>query len=421
MNDRAIYTVANATALPIGDKSVHMIATSPPYFGLRSYDTGDMKHAELGAESLHDCGAWARGDEPCGACYVCHMRQWGREMWRVLRSDGVMFLNLADSYAAGSGIDPYRKTTSGKLMPPQGRAPVTSGLKPKDLCGIPQRVVLALQADGWYWRSKITWCKTAPMPESVKDRPTNATEEIFLLTKSPRYFWDSEAVKETAVRPGDVQTFGGAKARNGEISEGDPRYRNGSEQWGRTIESGVNGRNLWNYWIIGPSPYSGAHYATWPPALVERMIRAGSSERGCCPHCGAPWRRVVDKGEAVNRPDNPNDVLPYAAESGHSNGNGATTLHKVRPVETVEWRPSCDHDAPPAPAVVLDPFAGSGTTLMVARQLGRIGLGFDLSERYLYENARTRLGHDQLETWGRGIPAGSNGYHELPLFALAAD
>ena len=122
------------------------------------------------------------------------------------------------------------------------------------------------------------------------------------------------------------------------------------------------------------------------------------------PTCGAPWRRVVEKSEPVNAPRNPNDVQPYPAASGYNNGNGATTLHKVRRVETVEWRPTCAHaDASPIPAIVLDPFCGSGTTLLVARQLGRIGLGFDLSETYLRDNAAARLGHDKLAAWGRGI------------------
>jgi DNA modification methylase len=106
VNDRAAYANANAALLPLADKSVHMIATSPPYWGLRSYDTGANKAAELGAEPLHDCLAWARGDDPCGACYVCNLRTWAAEMWRVLRDDGCMFLNLGDSYASSGGQRP---------------------------------------------------------------------------------------------------------------------------------------------------------------------------------------------------------------------------------------------------------------------------------------------------------------------------
>ena len=400
MNDRAAYANANAALLPLADKSVHMIATSPPYFGLRSYDTGANKAAELGAEPLHDCLAWARGDDPCGACYVCNLRTWAAEMWRVLRDDGVMFLNLGDSYASTGTMataDERNATRSGTLTggktPPGGRAPTPPGLKPKDLCGIPQRVVLALQADGWYWRSEIIWHKPNAMPSSVKDRPSTDHEYVFLLTKRARYFWDAEAVKEASAEPD--RTRGDAIGHTQRRLAGRPVDR-------VAIQTAT--RNIRTVWTINTQPFSGAHYATWPEALVERMVKAGTSERGVCPTCGAPWRRVVDKGEAVNAPRNPNDALPYTANGSTNHGNGATTLHKVRTVETVEWRPTCAHaDASPIPAIVLDPFCGSGTTLLVARQLGRIGLGFDLSETYLRDNAAVRLGHDKLAAWGRGI------------------
>ena len=410
MNDRAAYANANAALLPLADKSVHMIATSPPYWGLRSYDTGANKAAELGAEPLHDCLAWARGDDPCGACYVCNLRTWAAEMWRVLRDDGVMFLNLGDSYAAqrGGTYQPAETLGGGKhgkaangervnrgrgddYNPARNASSI--GLKHKDLCGIPWRVALALQADGWTLRSDIIWAKPNPMPESVTDRPTKAHEYVFLLTKSARYYWDAIAVRESGAEP-DRQR----RDRIGGVNGHAVRHSLGG------IVGASATRNLRTVWTINTQPYSGAHFATWPPALVERMVKAGTSERGVCPTCGAPWRRVVDKGEAVNAPRNPNDALPYTANGSTNHGNGATTLHKVRTVETVEWRPTCAHaDASPIPAIVLDPFCGSGTTLLVARQLGRVGLGFDLSETYLRDNAAVRLGHDKLAAWGRGI------------------
>ena len=432
MNDRAAYANANAALLPLADKSVHMIATSPPYWGLRSYDTGPNKAAELGAEKLHDCGAWARrsiigfrgvpefeedGDgnavfvgrppepiygppaPPCGACYVCNLRTWAAEMWRVLRDDGMLWLNLADSYASSGKAGPVsdKATWNGGGdydAIPLGRAPTPPGLKAKDMAGIPWRVALALQADGWYLRSDIVWNKPNAMPSSVTDRPSTSHEYIFLLTKRPRYYWDNEAVKEPAAEPTRTRSdrFGGAAHRErGQHSEGG-------------LFTGAATRNLRTVWTINTVPYAGAHFATWPPALVERMVKAGSSEHGVCPTCGAPWRRVVDKGAAVNAPRNPNDALPYTANGATNHGNGATTLHKARQVETVEWRPTCAHaDADAAPAIVLDPFCGSGTTLEVARRLGRIGLGFDLSETYLRDNAAVRLGHDKLAAWGRGI------------------
>lgn len=413
--DRAIYANANALDLPIGDKSVHMIATSPPYWGLRSYDTGDQKHAELGAEPLHDCLAWARGDAPCGACYVCNMRTWAREMWRVLRDDGVMFLNLGDSYAAqGGSCWPAPTNTGNKAAGGSHRVnnKPLPGLKPKDLTGIPWRVALALQADGWYLRSDIIWAKPNPMPESVTDRPTKAHEYVFLLTKSARYYWDAEAVREGLADStlADSRNGTGRHTQGLEYSkyydEKSPDKAGAAlPSWyrGKTFVNPESGRNLRTVWNIATAPYSGTHYATWPPALVDRMVKAGSSERGVCPECGKPWERITERGAAVNRPDNPNDVLPYTADGVGNNGNGATTLHKMRQIETTGWRPTCTHDAAPVPAIVLDPFCGSGTTLMIARQLGRIGLGFDLSLKYLEENAAVRLGHDKLAAWGNGI------------------
>ena len=413
MNDRAAYANANAALLPLADKSVHMIATSPPYWGLRSYDTGANKAAELGAEPLHDCLAWARGDEPCGACYVCNLRTWAREMWRVLRDDGVMFLNLGDSYAAqrGGTYQPaetlaggkHGKTDNGERVnrgrgdnynPARNASSI--GLKHKDLCGIPWRVALALQADGWTLRSDIIWAKPNPMPESVTDRPTKSHEYIFLLTKSARYYWDAEAVKEAGaenVRPGGSASY----TANGSATHG-----NGSTTFHQMV--GVAGRNLRSVWNVATQPYSGAHFATWPAALVETMVKAGTSERGVCPTCGKPWERVVEKeGVTKRQVMNGNGASAYHAANGNAlNYKGGHTLPE-RTVITSGHRPTCAHDAAPVPAVVLDPFCGSGTTLLVARQLGRIGLGFDLSETYLRDNAAVRLGHDKLAVWGRGI------------------
>ena len=428
MNDRAAYANANAALLPLADKSVHMIATSPPYWGLRSYDTGANKAAELGAEKLHDCLAWARGEPPCGACYVCNLRTWAAEMWRVLADTGVMFLNLGDSYAAqrGGTYQPaetlaggkHGKTDNGERVnrgrgdnynPARNASSI--GLKHKDLCGIPWRVALALQADGWTLRSDIIWAKPNPMPESVTDRPTKAHEYIFLLTKSARYFWDGEAVRE-AQQP--LKTTGQIHKTGTDAFTG--INRNGTSQDGLFgYNHNPNGRNLRSVWNVATQPYSGAHFATWPPALVETMVKAGTSERGVCPVCGKPWERVVERTTLASiaaGAENPRPKHKARQEMGlRSNKSGlfgSNSHNSSTPqspiVVTAGWRPTCAHaDASPIPAIVLDPFCGSGTTLLVARQLGRIGLGFDLSETYLRDNAAVRLGHDKLAAWGRGI------------------
>jgi DNA modification methylase len=429
-----------------------MIATSPPYFGLRDYGTatwegGDpecdhamrpdggpkqltnagasghvhrnckcgaiRKDAQLGMEKLHDCLAWARGDEPCGGCYVCNMRTWAREMWRVLRDDGVMFLNLGDSYAARirqSGAEhagELTRSNPGVLVDMKRDRP--PGLKEKDLVGIPWRVALALQADGWYLRSDIIWAKPNPMPESVTDRATKSHEYIFMLAKSQRYYFDAEAIKEYGAEPDRQRNdrIGGANGHEVRHSPG-------------AIMGASATRNARTVWTIATAPYSGAHYATWPPALVERMVKAGTPERGVCPECGRPWERITERGLTAHDGD---------TATTYANGSTANRLALLRQAarerggeyanerKTVGWRPTCAHtDATPVPAIVLDPFAGSGTTLLVARQLGRIGLGFDLSEKYLYENARTRLGHDKLAAWGNGIKDTAD-HNDMPLFA----
>jgi DNA modification methylase len=236
--------------------------TSPPYFGLRDYG----QEGQIGLEETPEL-------------FISRLMEVFREVRRVLRSDGTLWLNIGDSYAGGGrgdgAKDCKQKTNHGSLGFPRQTPP--QGLKSKDLIGIPWLLAFALRADGWYLRSEITWCKLAPMPESVRDRPTSATEKLFLLTKSPTYFYDQDAVKVPSVRPGDVQTFGGEKGRNYNPTSEDPNFRNGKEQWGRSVECSA-ARNLWNYWILGPEPSSLEHYAGYPTRLVEPCILAGSAK-----------------------------------------------------------------------------------------------------------------------------------------------
>jgi len=223
---------------------------------LHSTDGGATWH-----EATDECTAvWRRARMDCLSTQIADTPWWAFRKRRELRDDGVAFLNLGDSYASqsqgktGTG-EPYRKTTSGKLMPPQCRAPQAPSLKPKDLVGIPWRVALALQADGWWLRSDIVWAKPNPMPESVTDRPTKAHEYVFLLAKSARYFWDQEAVKEEAVggTPGNI-THKGKTA----YEQGDEFMRT---KVGLTEMGPVSKRNIRTVWTIATRPYSGAHFA----------------------------------------------------------------------------------------------------------------------------------------------------------------
>ena len=231
---------------------------------------------------LH-CNAWlgCLGLEPMPGLYIEHLVEIFRLVWRVMRKDGTVWLNMGDSYATGAGkVGDHpgggKQGANWKgLATSPNRMPIP-GLKPKDLCMMPARVALALQAEGWWLRQEIVWAKKNCMPESCTDRCTRSHEMVYMLTKAERYFYDQEAVREQAVRPGDISTLGSEKGRNYHPEKGDPNYRAGHEQWGRTIQSGLNGRNRRSVWTIATAPFPAAHFAVFPPALIEPMIKAGT-------------------------------------------------------------------------------------------------------------------------------------------------
>jgi DNA modification methylase len=429
-------------------ESVHCVVTSPPYWGLRDYGTatwlgGDeaCDHVEKNARgdagrpatmvprgaggamvpsgsstpvespmqyraTCGKCGATRvdsqLGLEPTPEAYVESMVAVFREVRRVLRSDGTVWLNLGDSYAATSS---YQVTDNKHIDVGNSKASVVpDGLKPKDLVGIPWRVAFALQADGWYLRSDIIWSKPNPMPESVTDRPTKSHEYLFLLSKSPRYYFDADAVREAhgdsntsrdrATRQHGTTTSGitvpGSTVHPDSPYVGQPMHR-GLPGVGTTF-GGWNpaGRNIRSVWTIATQPYPGAHFATFPQALVEPCIKAGTSARGVCPECGAPWERVVERTPTdmtarYQRGEPTRHGTSGAAASGASNvgafsGSGQTT----------GWVPACHNSCPadwggaaPVPATVLDPFAGSGTVGLVAQRLSRRAVLIDLNADYL--------------------------------------
>jgi len=262
--------------LPAG--SARTCVTSPPYFGLRDYGVD----GQIGLEETPDA-------------YVAEMVALFREVWRVLADDGTVWLNLGDSYVADSyvrergtqafqsGADTANegwlaadRAESGKARKNLSWAS-SAGLKKKDLIGIPWRVALALQADGWYLRSDIIWAKPNPMPESVTDRPTKSHEYLFLFTKSPRYYYDREAIrepiKETTSGKSGVRRSGNSKTRN-------------KEHWGIphdpqnvvVVYDEIKGANKRDVWTIPTKPFKGAHFAVMPEALVEPCVLAGSAE-----------------------------------------------------------------------------------------------------------------------------------------------
>lgn len=211
------------------------------------------------------------------------------------------------------------------------------------------------------------------MPESVTDRPTKSHEQIFLLTKSERYFWDADAVREPAQDWGARDRSDAKHNTDGFRSAGQPPHR------GLSGKYNPSGRNIRSVWNINPKPYSGSHFATFPPEIPRRCVLAGSSEKGCCAKCRAPWKRTTET--EYKRHEN---WFGNKQDARHSRGNAGTAYNEPVARRTTGWRPSCSCDAgDPVPCIVLDPFVGSGTTVMVARNLGRVGVGLDLTYQQL--------------------------------------
>jgi len=259
-NSRIITGDCREVLASLPDRSVQCCITSPPYFGLRDYGID----GQIGLEQTPEA-------------FVAEMVAVFREVRRVLREDGTLWLNLGDSYSSGG-----RKTRDpgqSKLHPAftgEGNATTNwrpdDGAKPKDLIGIPWRVAFALQADGWYLRQDIIWHKPNPMPESVTDRCTKAHEYIFLLSKSERYYFDGESVKEPAKVSSKGIRFGGSKY--GDSS--DPKHATKSGNVSKEYEK-ANKRSVWS---VNTKPFKGAHFATFPTELVLPCVLAGCPAGG---------------------------------------------------------------------------------------------------------------------------------------------
>jgi hypothetical protein len=255
----------------------------------------------------------------------------------------------------------------------------TSRLKPKDMIPTPWMVAMALQADGWFLRSDIIWSKLNPMPESVTDRPTKAHEYLFLLSKSARYFYDAKAIQE------ESETFG----RQGSERDDTGAKNSIDARWHRAPRDRYDtpGRNKRSVWTVATQPFPGAHFATFPPKLIEPCILAGCPER-TCGECGAPWERIVERTKMVVRPTPKR--ADWQATDDHARTQVGGTMTEPPTSRTVGFAPSCGHDAPAVPGTVLDPFAGAGTTGMVALRHGRSFVGCELSPEYV------RLARDRI-------------------------
>lgn len=312
----------------LSDQSVNCCVTSPPYFGLRSYGIG-TENGEIGLEQTPDA-------------YVAELVAVFREVRRVLRNDGTVWLNLGDSYCGSTSETPSKRENSpiakGTVVSQENRAGrgdrtrslLKNNIKPKDLIGIPWMVAFALRADGWYLRQDIIWHKPNPMPESVKDRCTKAHEYIFLLSKSAKYYFDNEAIKEPVSKGAAGSLFHTGKTGEHQMgrSSNKPRTSGNVERKqrpsaevlkignvaGSVPYTDVDGlRNKRSVWTVSTKPYKGAHFATFPPDLITPCILAG------CPVGGT----------------------------------------------------------------VLDPFGGSGTTAQVAQEHGRKAIMIELNPSYI--------------------------------------
>lgn len=417
---------ADARALPLADGSVHAIVTSPPYFNLRSYGYAE----QIGLEATPEA-------------FIAELLKVFRECKRVLRADGTMWVNMGDSYG-GSGkgqlSDGSHAAKHGEKQHTSGGT-LTGGLPPKhgetgNLLGIPWRLAFALQDDGWILREEVVWVKAAPMPESLAGtrwekcrvklangavarhgiergaghvdesdvsnrddgaqwadcpgcpkcadndglalrrgswRHTSATESVFMFAKQMGYYSDQEAVRET----GSDNSHGGGKAAWERYTH--QTIGNGHDGLDTSKPAGAGGRNPRNVLTLGPEPFLGGnHFATYPRSLVRPLIQASTSERGCCPRCGSQWARVIcHKNMVIARSE-------WGQESGNRTASSGTMLEPAE-TQTLGWKPTCacKEAANPVPATVLDPFAGTATTCVVAQEIGRASVGVELSEAYL--------------------------------------
>ena len=352
----------------------------------------------LGIEPLHDCLSWARGEAPCPYCFICHTRTIFAEVGRVMRPEATLWMNIRDCYASDWACRQRKTHHMFQAHRPSERVNrMGPGLKLKDLVGIPERVALALQADGFWWRSKIIWEKPSCVPESMRDRPTVAYEEVLLFSKRAKYFYDAEAVMEQQSDDERNRRLKEQKAnldtvyqlkRDGDTFLSPPGANSALKNVSRRFLLAMDGRrNRRNIWRIANVPYPGVHPATYPEELARVCILAGTSERGICMKCAEPWQAIFKRRRYGNWNPLPGSNGPLKE---HQVAADAKHNPDYEPPEKVGWKPGCKCDAGKQTArpIVLDPFMGSGTTALAALRLNRRFVGIELSPVYRAEAER---------------------------------
>jgi DNA modification methylase len=404
---RIVHGDVSEEIAKLPDNSVHCVVTSPPYWGLRDYGgrkwiggSDSCGHFEATVHPSPDpgeegnqwrleptktcqlCGAWfgQLGHEPTLEMYIENQIAVFRQVRRVLHPTGTLWLNIGDSYARQGGVGAPGKsakvgmTRSGhqrrNCKPPQG-------LKSKDLMRIPARMVAGLQADGWWLRAENIWYKPNAMPETVTDRTTRAHEMVYLLTKSGRYFYDGEAIRETRNPDDEIARLKQALSEILDLTGEFQKAKDIALEALRPVGCGT-GANKRSVWVINSRPYPGAHFAVMPLELAELCVKAGSSSAGVCSKCLTPLKRKSEKAPCVALGDATGGLLLSKAEV------------------------QCKCGAEVVPSIVFDPFAGSGTVLLAARNLGRNYLGIELNAEYVALcNARL---NPQISGVNRGSP-----------------
>lgn len=444
----------NALHLPLADNTVQCIATSVPYWNLRDYGTarfeggdphcnhqvGRFEYKASAKQKSNNGSAGHQARTTCPKCgarridqqigqettpeeYVDNIVTVARELRRVLRPDGTFWLNIGDTWANDAkgprGADKSTLNGGGdyqlRATPPgqqSGWRLSDWNLKKKDMVGVPWTVALALRADGWYLRHRIVWHKPNAYPSSVTDRPTNDVEEIFLLSKSPNYYYDFFAIKEpqtgtshsrgnghhpklaernSGIRANEsfntsayLNVPGGRNARSLWAADGDDLFNWLSQhpQGQALLDEYIELRGLSSVWRINTKGYSGAHFATFAPRLAERMVLAGSSPKAC-EHCRAPWQRVVER-VPCDDPDGYRGskfTTERKQQLYEDAGTGTRYVHR----DTGRWAPTCKckNNTGSGRCLVFDPFAGTATVGEVCIKHSRNFIGLDLSPEYI--------------------------------------
>jgi DNA modification methylase len=342
------------TLKSLEDQSINTVITSPPYWGLRDYGESD----QLGLEDTPEE-------------FTENLVKVFKEVKRVLRDDGTVWLNLGDSYSSGGRTTTTNQSLRGDKDYGVTRPKPSKGIKPKDLIGIPWRVAFALQQDGWYLRQDIIWHKPNPMPESVKDRCTKAHEYIFLLSKSPKYYFDNEAIKEDSSESSKSRLNQDIKNQTG--SDRVPGKKNGNMK----AVGGLK-RNKRSVWTVTTKPFKGAHFATFPMHLIEPCVLAGCPEK-ICVDCGKPYERVMQQPKQLE--------VKRGRRAGTDDRLIGGVLDKYKrenPPIDLGLQKKCDCETNETKAgTVLDPFGGSGTTAKAAYKHGRDCVLCELNADYV--------------------------------------